>query len=176
MGDEAGLSHQGNNNPWCQDNPTSWLDWDLLERNRDLLRFVRRLVRLSQGLALLGEDRFWTATSAKAPGEISWHGLQPGRPDWTPSSRSLAFTLDHPAGERVMVLLNAWDRPLEFTLPAPGQDRRWLEVVNTAHEPPQDIVAPAEAAPVPDGPFVLADHSVAVLLAGSPATRSNPEA
>ena len=44
MGDEVGRSQQGNNNAYCQDGPISWMDWSLLERNGDLLRFVRELI------------------------------------------------------------------------------------------------------------------------------------
>ncbi|MEZ5124339.1 MAG: glycogen debranching protein GlgX, partial [Solirubrobacterales bacterium] len=45
-GDEFGRTQGGNNNAWCQDNEISWLDWDLAERNRDMLDFTRRLIRL----------------------------------------------------------------------------------------------------------------------------------
>ena len=174
MGDEVALSHQGNNNPWCQDNPTSWLDWTLLDQNRDQLRFVRLLIRLASNLFILREDRFWAATSPQEPGDISWHGTLPGKPDWSPKSHSLAYTLNHPSGEKVMVLLNAWDKELEFTLPSPGAGRRWLEIVNTGQESPNDIVPSAEASPLPGENFTLDMHSVVVLLAGPPTQKPNP--
>jgi isoamylase len=44
MGDEVGRSQQGNNNAYCQDNPVSWFDWTLVERQADLLRFTRELI------------------------------------------------------------------------------------------------------------------------------------
>jgi glycogen operon protein len=37
-GDEFGRTQRGNNNAYCQDNDTSWVDWSLLDRNRDLFR------------------------------------------------------------------------------------------------------------------------------------------
>ncbi len=40
-GDELGRTQGGNNNAWCQDNDTTWLDWGLLEANADLHRFTR---------------------------------------------------------------------------------------------------------------------------------------
>ncbi len=43
MGDECRHTQRGNNNPWCQDNDTSWLDWSLLERHADVHRFFRLL-------------------------------------------------------------------------------------------------------------------------------------
>src|SRR6478609_8658681 len=44
MGDEMRRTQRGNNNAYCQDNETSWLDWSLLDRHPDLHRFVRLLI------------------------------------------------------------------------------------------------------------------------------------
>ena len=46
MGDEVRRTQQGNNNAYCQDNEISWFDWNLCDRNADLLRFVRNMIRL----------------------------------------------------------------------------------------------------------------------------------
>ena len=45
MGDEVRRTQRGNNNAYCQDNEISWFDWTLLERHRDLHRFVKTLIR-----------------------------------------------------------------------------------------------------------------------------------
>ena len=45
MGDEMRRTQRGNNNAWCQDDETSWLDWDLIAKHTDVLRFVRLLRR-----------------------------------------------------------------------------------------------------------------------------------
>ncbi len=44
MGDEMCRTQCGNNNAYCQDNEISWLDWRLLDRHRDLHRFVKMLI------------------------------------------------------------------------------------------------------------------------------------
>ena len=46
MGDEIRRTQQGNNNAYCQDNETNWLDWNLLDRHGDLHRFVKKIIRL----------------------------------------------------------------------------------------------------------------------------------
>ena len=46
MGDEMRRTQRGNNNAWCQDNETSWLDWSLRKTHADVHRFLRRLIRL----------------------------------------------------------------------------------------------------------------------------------
>ena len=48
MGDEVRRSQRGNNNPYCQDNETSWFDWNLLCKHADVLRFVRLLIETAR--------------------------------------------------------------------------------------------------------------------------------
>ncbi|MCL2849785.1 MAG: glycogen debranching protein GlgX, partial [Micrococcales bacterium] len=43
-GDEMGRTQSGNNNVYCQDNATSWVDWDLDGERTALLEFARKLV------------------------------------------------------------------------------------------------------------------------------------
>ena len=45
MGDEVGRTQHGNNNAYCHDNALNWFDWNLVEENAELLRFVRNLHR-----------------------------------------------------------------------------------------------------------------------------------
>ena len=56
MGDEVRRTQNGNNNAFCQDNEISWFDWDLVERNADLLRFVKRLIALQMNRNFLRTD------------------------------------------------------------------------------------------------------------------------
>ncbi|MGI9535439.1 MAG: glycogen debranching protein, partial [Desulfocapsaceae bacterium] len=41
-GDEVGRSQGGNNNSWCQDNETSWINWRQDKDAAELLRFFRK--------------------------------------------------------------------------------------------------------------------------------------
>lgn len=43
-GDEFGNTQFGNNNSYCQDNEVSWLDWSLLEKNRELFEFFKFMI------------------------------------------------------------------------------------------------------------------------------------
>lgn len=43
-GDEFGNTQYGNNNSYCQDNEVSWLDWTLLDKNRDLFEFFKFMI------------------------------------------------------------------------------------------------------------------------------------
>ena len=59
-GDEMGRSQQGNNNAYCQDNEISWMNWALVEENRDLLRFVQGLIRLRKEHPIRRRRRFFS--------------------------------------------------------------------------------------------------------------------
>lgn len=75
-GDEFGNTQDGNNNVYCQDNETAWLNWGRQKSYEDLFRFVKRLIALRkinpvfhQRQALLGLDR----TACGIP-DVSYHG------------------------------------------------------------------------------------------------------
>jgi isoamylase len=82
MGDEVRRTQLGNNNAYCQDNPISWFDWTLVERHRDLHRFVRELIapRLGRELAAGEHGLILNQILRQAP--IHWRGVQLNQPDW----------------------------------------------------------------------------------------------
>ena len=80
-GDEFGQSREGNNNPYCQDNAISWLNWDLTEKNGDFLDFVRAAVRLRREhpvLHLPGEMTMLDYIACGYP-DLSYHGREAWR-------------------------------------------------------------------------------------------------
>jgi glycogen operon protein len=143
-GDEVFRSQGGNNNAWCQDNPVSWLDWDLVEANRDLLRFTQELIALRRRHPCLTADRFFDGQPVSGRGlpDIAWHGVRLEEPPWTDAEgRFLRFTIAGLAAgeEDLHVILNMSERALEVLLPViPG--RRWHAALDTAQAPPEDIL------------------------------------
>ncbi|HEX2239196.1 MAG TPA: glycogen debranching protein GlgX [Gammaproteobacteria bacterium] len=73
-GDELGHTQSGNNNAYCQDNEASWLNWDLNERQKALLRFVRRVIRLRREQPVFRRRRFFHGKSIEGAGapDIAW--------------------------------------------------------------------------------------------------------
>ncbi|AOV95643.1 glycogen debranching enzyme GlgX [Edwardsiella hoshinae] len=65
-GDEIGHSQQGNNNAYCQDNPTTWLDWALADER--MLHFTAQLIHLRQRISALSDDRWWNDND----GSVCW--------------------------------------------------------------------------------------------------------
>ncbi len=165
MGDEVRRTQWGNNNAYCQDNELSWFDWEGLERHAGLLRFVRTLIDCTQGCPIFSEERFWTASRRNGAPHIVWHGIRPYRPDWGRDSRSLAFELRDPGGQDYLyVMLNAYWKPLTFTLPDPPAGRRWCRFIDTAFPTPDDIVN-IGAEPAVEGEYWIAERAVVVLTA-----------
>ena len=128
-GDEVGRSQQGNNNAYCQDNELSWLEWDLLETNADLLRFFRLLLRLRRDHPLLRRGTFSPLANGESP-QVEWHGVRLHAPDWSYESRSLAMHLSGRPENRqdhIFLIANAHWEAHEFELPVlPGWG--WIRV------------------------------------------------
>lgn len=163
MGDEVRRTQCGNNNAYCQDNELSWFDWTLLEKHADVHRFValmcnRRVLRTTQH-----EQRRISLAQLLIEADESWHGVQLNCPDWSDGSHSLALhgKMQHD-GIFFHLMLNAYHEPLEFELPR-MDDSRWLRWIDTALDPPQDIV-PWETAQTVSGETYHADSNSVVLL------------
>ncbi|MEQ9105341.1 MAG: glycogen debranching protein GlgX [Rhodothermales bacterium] len=84
-GDELGRTQFGNNNAYCQDNPTTWFDWDLTERDRAFLRFVQRMIALRRAHPSLRRQSFLNGSDQAA----WWHpdGRTMETPDWQEGRR-----------------------------------------------------------------------------------------
>jgi glycogen operon protein len=146
MGDEFGRTQGGNNNAYNQDNATSWVDWERRRRFADLERFVGRLLAVRHRHPQLSQPEWWGDA-------VRWFGTI-GPADTGESSRSLAWQVGD-----LYVIANAYWEPLTFALQAPG---RWLRIVDTAREFPDDIVE-ASAAPAVAGAYDVAARSVVIL-------------
>ncbi len=155
-GDEFLHTQQGNNNPYNQDNETTWLDWDRREENRDVFRFFQRMIALRKACRALARNRYWRD-------DVRWYGVA-GPPDLRPESRSLAYCL-HGArfGEGdLYVMINAFWEPLRFAI-REGCRGQWRRVVDTGRPSPEDFAEPG-AEPLADFPtYEVGPRSVVVL-------------
>jgi len=140
MGDEVSHSRAGNNNPWCQDNELNWFDWEMIKTNSGLLQFTKHLAQLTAALPIYNLEKFWAATNPERTGDISWHGLEIDKPDWTDESRCLAFALHRDRKEPILhVMLNAGNKDREFEAPAVHHPWSWDRIVDTSQPNPKNI-------------------------------------
>jgi glycogen operon protein len=171
-GDEFLRTQGGNNNAWCQDNEVSWVDWRLAEKNADFLRFCREMISLRKRHPALRRRRFLRGGGPDGQQEpdIIWHGVTPFQPDFSASSRSLAYSLDGSQTGRepdrdFYVVCNAWRQALPFRIPVSPSASRWRRAVDTALASPRDIVGLDEGMPVPAGRnYSVAPFSTLILI------------
>lgn len=167
-GDEFCRTQRGNNNAYCQDNEISWVDWNLAEKNGDMIRFYRLMIRFRREHPVLRRARFFGQG-----GGITWHGERENEPDWGEEARWLAFLLDgghakHPDGRNdddIYVLMNASDDWRHFVVP--GRGREWRKVIDTSWPSPEDIFERLEDAPAVgqrQDRFAVEPRSVVVLV------------
>jgi isoamylase len=166
MGDEVRRTQRGNNNAYCQDNEIGWFDWSLLERHRDVHRFVRELNAFRQRRDVVAGGLTQTLNEMLECARIEWHGVALNRPDWSHNSRSLAFTLESLGGRFLLHgLLNAYWEPLAFEIPpVPGESpHTWRRCIDTALTSPDDIQPWDTGAPILDSPYLVQPRSIVLL-------------
>jgi glycogen operon protein len=160
-GDEVLRSQRGNNNAYCQDNELSWLDWRLVEANRDMLHFVRELAALRRRHPSLRRGQFL------AGADVAWHGERLHEPPWhDPGARLLAFTLAGlDEGEPPLhIVLNMSEDARSVALPTlPG--RAWRVALDTALAPPCDIAPPGAQVRAEGDHYLAQPRSVVALEA-----------
>ena len=176
-GDELGRTQGGNNNAYCQDNETSWFDWDLTPADRELHTFLREMIRFRLDHPVLRRRRFLRGSSSRrgAAKDLTW--LDPDGREMTDEAwerqaagcvgvRLAGDAIDETdeCGGRIvddtlLMLFNAHDREVSFTLPESVRGEPWTRVVDTAG--PGTRPAGFRAAEA----YPLGARSVAVLLA-----------
>jgi len=155
-GDEFLQTQSGNNNAYNQDNPTSWLNWELLERNGEIYRFFRAMIRFRKSHPSLGRSRFWR-------GDVRWFGTGP-TVDFGPQSRTLAIYLDGESQQDVdlYILINASDEVMTFEIQVPRAGG-WRLVLDTGLDSPEDFPQPPSAEPLAGTSYRLDARAVAVM-------------
>jgi len=180
-GDEFGRSQGGNNNAWCQDNEISWLDWNLAQKNKNLLRFFRRLIRLRREHPVFRRVDFFPDPHREKIRsryqEITWQGLQPGKQDWSDPCQTLSFILNGSAlpgvkDDDFFVMLNGHRGTRKiFTIPkppAPHSRRIWKKIIDTNAAAPEDITHSKAGASISAGAQVTVVPMGCVVLQSTP--------
>src|SRR5581483_6828352 len=169
MGDEVRRSQRGNNNPYCQDNDTTWFNWNLVSKHADVLRFVKLLIERRLVRDLEHEYRRATLSQVLREAKPAWHGAKLNQPDWSATSHTIAFGGEL-KGEAVLVhlILNAYWEALDFELPILNDSKQhWRPWIDTALDPPDEICEWNAEQPVPETTYRAGARSVVVLIAAN---------
>jgi glycogen operon protein len=149
-GDELGRTQRGNNNAYCLDDERSWVDWNLDERDLELLDFTRRVLAIRRANPVFRRRRFfaghplggngtklvaWLRPDGEEMDDQSWHDER---------NRALGMLVLGEAsdevdergrnnrGETLLLMVNGGHRSCHFQLPRLDEKGIWQETVNTA--------------------------------------------
>jgi len=162
-GDEIGHSQGGNNNPYCQDNTITWINWALADT--DLLAFTRHVIALRQRLQPFANSWYSGAADADGVYDLCWSNADGsalhGSAWQAEDSHSLACLIGKPGGSAtpLLMLFNNAGVAQTFVLP-PGT---WQAVLDTDQAQGQ-----ADSSPVGASPLNVPAHSVQLLVQISP--------
>lgn len=134
-GDEFGNSQGGNNNVYCQDNETGWVDWSRLEREKSFFHYVKELIAFRKKHGILHQKEALTGTDRSGSGipDISYHGEAAWQIQQEASSRQLGILYSgSPKKEsNCFLLYNMHWIAHSFALPALPKDQAWYQVMST---------------------------------------------
>jgi glycogen operon protein len=141
-GDEMGRTQGGNNNAYCQDNATTWLDWSHVDS--DLLAFTQHLLAFRKAHPVFRRRRFLAGTEADRIGWFTPSGDRMTGQDWADDqARCVTIFLDGNEDpdrdddghalidDDILVFVNSWWEPLDFTLPATDSNQSWCAELDT---------------------------------------------
>lgn len=134
-GDEFGNSQGGNNNVYCQDNETGWVDWSRLEREKSFFHYVKELIAFRKKHGILHQKEALTGTDRSGSGipDISYHGEAAWQIQQEASSRQLGILYSgSPKKEsNCFLVYNMHWIAHSFALPALPKDQAWYQVMST---------------------------------------------
>ncbi len=163
MGDEFMQTQAGNNNPYNQDNETSWLDWRRLETNQEVFRFFKRMIAFRKAHPNLGRSTFWRE-------DICWSGAETATVDTSDHSQALAYRLRSRlnSGSDLYVMINGSTNSRHFAIHS--HDVTWKRVVDTSLPSPLDIQFDDPTQEITHRTYRVNPRSVVVLQQFTPST------
>ncbi|NTW01200.1 MAG: glycogen debranching protein GlgX [Oscillochloris sp.] len=175
-GDERGRTQEGNNNAYCQDNSLSWMNWQLDAIGRQTFDWTKRLIALRKAHPVLHRATFFQgrAIHGVEVRDIEWYrpdGRQMQNGEWSAGHvRTLGMLLNGQLMDELdaqgrllrddvlLLLLNANDEPMRFTLPGAVGGPTWTPLLDSARPDMRD-----ETALLVGATYELSGRSLALL-------------
>lgn len=163
-GDEFGNTQFGNNNCYCQDNEISWLDWRLLEKNRELFEFFKYMIAFRMDHRIIREKLPDAVCGMEA---LHTHDVNAEKMDIDKDARTISVSFagyDRKKGRDDIVYLsvNTFWEPVNITLPRLQRAGFWYLYVDTYGDQNGRFCYPAGQEIRIDGNYTLRPRSVAV--------------
>ena len=164
-GDEFADTRYGNNNPYCQDNLISWLDWSLLKKNKDLFDFFQYMIRFRKDHPVIRKDLEPSYLGVPA---MSMHGLTPDETNFSGDShvvcvRFAGYNEATQKEDLVYLAVNSGWFPVTLTLPELPEHYKWKVAVNTGD--PKCQFFHKNSMPTVESKIFLGERSVIIFVA-----------
>lgn len=149
-GDECGRSQNGNNNPYCQDNEITWMNWSWSTRQKQLFDFTRKLIEIRKNQPVTHRRKFFKGRAIKGKNiwDIRW--LREDGDDMTDEEwnkgyiRCMGMLLNgklmeevdaqgkHITDDILLLIVNSYWEPLQFKLPGLNLEENWELLLDTS--------------------------------------------
>jgi glycogen operon protein len=146
-GDEFGRTQQGNNNAYCQDSEISWLNWQMEDKGKSLIAFVKKVIALRHKYPILRRNLFLNGQyqDELEVKDVTWinaNGKEMADAHWGDSDmRCFGMLLDgraQPTGIRqrgheatLLLVVNVHHDLVDFIMPASTAGEEWTLLVDT---------------------------------------------
>ncbi len=138
-GDERCNSQDGNNNPYCQDNETGWVNWKETVDSRNILEFTEKIIAFRKAHAIFRRRKPFSFSDIAASGfpDVSFHGQEAWKPDFGGHSHSVgimfneAYAEENPSAGLIYLAINAHWHSQQFGVPTPPAGWRWRVLADT---------------------------------------------
>ncbi|MFW5961872.1 MAG: glycogen debranching protein GlgX, partial [bacterium] len=172
-GDEFGNTQYGNNNAYCHDNEISWLNWDLLDENKDLFNYTKNLIAFRKNHPVLMAENFTSEVNETGYPEISFHGVEAWQADFDSSltlgvmfaSPKEKYNLDN--DEFIYLALNMHWEGHQFKLPTLPENFIWKAAANSYLASPEDFWPVGEEKPLDDQSSIYLSPRSSLILVGN---------
>ena len=164
-GDEFADTRYGNNNPYCQDNLISWLDWSLLKKNKDLFDFFQYMIQFRKDHPVIRKDLEPSYLGVPA---MSTHGLTPDETNFSGDSHVVCvqfagYNETTQKEDLVYLAVNSGWFPVTLTLPELPEHYKWKVAVNTGD--PKCQFFHKNSMPTVESKIFLGERSVIIFVA-----------
>jgi glycogen debranching enzyme GlgX len=126
-GDELNHTQHGNNNPYCQDNETTWIHWQ--NQDKELIAFTANAISIRKSLQPFGtgwgkHKLTWFKFNGELMSDADWH---------TPNEHTLACLIERGSNFAPLLFLFNPHHDVEiFHFPTQSKNGRWLQIFNSA--------------------------------------------
>ncbi|MBQ7973295.1 MAG: hypothetical protein IJ291_07560 [Lachnospiraceae bacterium] len=131
-GDEFCNSQEGNNNPYCQDNEITWLNWNAGKAGKEMTEFVANMIAYRKQCFYLQRTNDFTMLDRYHCGypDLSYHGEEAWKADFSSYQRHIGMLysksdVSKKETELEYVAYNMHWEEKNFYLPAPPRQKCW---------------------------------------------------